>query len=77
MSQFYTIFYTKNIFSSCCYIEKNFKNNETYQKFYGERAVRSSGQQSNVPLIQPMSYKPQIFENAVLQCLFDKYVITY
>ena len=77
MRQFYTSFYTKNIFSSCCYIEENFKNNETYQTFFGERAVRSPGKRGNVPLIQPMSYKPQIFTNVVLQCLVNKYMIAY
>ena len=77
MHQFYTIFYTKNIFSSCWYIEENFKNNEIYQKFFAERAVRLPGKRGNVPLIHPMSYKPQIFTNVVLQSLFDKYVISY
>ena len=75
--QFYTIFCTKNIFSSWCYIEENFKNNEIYQKFFGEKAVRSPGKQGIVPLIHPMSYKPKIFTNVVLQCLVDKYMITY
>ena len=77
MRKFYTNFYTKNIFSSCCYIEENFKNNETYQKIFGERAVRSPGRRGNVPLIHLMSYKPQIFTNVVLQCLVDRDVITY
>ena len=77
MHQFYIIFYTKNIFSSCWYIEENFKNNEIYQKFFGESAVRLPGKRGNVPLIHPMSYKPQIFTNVVLQCLVDKDVITY
>ena len=76
MRQFYINFYTKNIFSSCCYIEENFKNNETYQKFFGESAVRSPGKRGNVSLIHLMSNKPQIFTNAVLQCLVDKYLIT-
>ena len=76
MRQFYINFYTKNIFSSCCYIEENSKNNETYQKFFGEGAVRSPGKRGNVSLIHLMSNKPQIFTNAVLQCLVDKYLIT-
>ena len=40
-------------------------------------AVRSPDKRDNVPLIHPMSYKPQIFTNVVLQCLVDKDVITY
>ena len=71
-----TIFNTKNIFSSCCYIKENFKNNETYQTFFGERAVRSPGKRVNVTSIHPMSYKPQILTDAALQCLLDRYVIT-
>ena len=67
MRQFYTSFYTKNIFSSCCYIKENFKNNETYQSFL----------QDNVTLIQPMNYKYETFIDEILQCLVDKYVITY
>ena len=77
MHQCYTIFYTKNIFSSCCYIKESFKNNKTYQIFLGERTVRSPGKRGNVTLIHPMSYKPQNFTNVVLQCLIDKYVINY
>ena len=53
------------------------KNNETYQKFFEERAVRSPGKRGHVPLIQPMSYKSQIITNVVLQCLVDKDVMTY
>ena len=30
-----------------------------------------------MPLIHPMSYKPQFFIDEVLQCLVDKYQITY
>ena len=77
MRQSCSIVYTKNIFSSCSYIKENFKNNETYQIFLGERAVRSLGKRVNVALIHPMRYKSQISANAVLQCLIDKYVITY
>ena len=53
------------------------KNYETYQNFQGERAVTPSGKWSDVTLIDPMHYKPQIFTDEVLQCVFDKYVITY
>ena len=74
MRQFYTIFYTKNVFSSCCYIKANFKNNEIYQIFFRERAVRKWG---SVILIHPMAYKPQFFTDIVSQCLNDKYEITY
>ena len=55
-------------------MKKNFKNNET---FFGKRAVRSPGKRGNVILIHLMSNKPLISTNVVLQCLIDKYVITY
>ena len=41
------------------------------------KTVRFSGKRGNVTLIHPMSFKPKIYANAVLQCLVDKYVITY
>ena len=47
-------FLHKNVFSSWSYIKENFKNNETYQHFCGERAVRSPGKRGNVILIHPM-----------------------
>ena len=77
LDQFYTIFNAKNIFSSCCYTKENFKINETCQNGLRERPVRPPGRWSNLALIHPMSYKPKIFINVVLQCLVDKYVITY
>ena len=68
MRQFYTIFYTKNIFSNCGYMKKHFKNNEAYHKFQEERAVRPTRKRGIVTLIHPMHYKPQIFSDEVLQC---------
>ena len=44
---------------------------------YEERAVRTPGKQDNVTLIHPMSYKCQFFIDEVLQCLADKFQITY
>ena len=58
-------------------MKENFKNNKAYQNFYGERAVRPPGKRGNMTLIHLMHYKPQIFTDEVLQCVFDKYVITY
>ena len=46
-------------------------------KFLGEKAVRFSGKWGIVTLIHLMPYKPQIFTDDVLRCVFDKYVITY
>ena len=46
-------------------------------KILGERLVRPTGKRDNVTLIHPMSYKPQFFIDEVLQCLVDKYQITY
>ena len=48
-----------------------------FTKIFRGRAVRSPGKQGNVTLIHPMCYKPQTFTDAVLQCLVEKYVITY
>ena len=45
--------------------------------FRRERAVRPPGKWGNVTLIHSMRYKPQIFTDEVLQCVFDKYVISY
>ena len=59
MHQHYTIFFIqKHVFNSCYYIKENFKNNEAYQNFFKERAVKSLGKWGNVTLIYPMSYKP-------------------
>ena len=58
-------------------MKENFKNNETYQNFRGERAVGPPGKWGNVTLIYPMRCRSQIFTDEVLQCVFDKYVITY
>ena len=45
--------------------------------FKGETGVRSPRKRGNVILIHPMRYKSQIVKYVVLQCLLDKYVITY
>ena len=58
-------------------MNENFKNNKVYQNFLGERAVRLPGKRGNVTLIHPMSYKPQFLIDEVLQCLVNKYQITY
>ena len=55
----------------------DFKNNEAYQNFQGESVVRSPKKRGDVTLIHLMHYKPQIFTDEVLQCVFDKNVITY
>ena len=59
-------------------------DNKAYQKimklikiFLWGRAVRPPGKWGNVTLIHPISYKTQFFINEVLQCLVDKYQITY
>ena len=71
-------FLRKKVFLEIAVTKKeNFKNKKTYQKFFGERAVRPPGKRGHVPLIHSMSYKPQIFTNVVLQCLVDRDVITY
>ena len=70
------ISYTKKIFSSCYYMKENLKSNEAYQNLFGERTVRPPGKQNNVALIHSMSYKLQIFTNELLECVFDKYMIT-
>ena len=47
------------------------------------KVIRGKGQSDpqenggNVTLIHPMCQKPQIFTDQVLQCVFDKYIITY
>ena len=38
---------------------------------------RPPGKQGNVTLIHPMSYKPKLFIDEILQCLVDKYQITF
>ena len=58
-------------------MKENIKNNETYQNFLGERAVRFPGKWGNVTLIWPMSCKHQFFIDDVLHCLIDKYQTTY
>ena len=59
-------------------MKENFRNSEAFQNFFWERAVRHSQENgSNVTLIHLMRYKPHIFTDKVLQCVFDKYVITY
>ena len=45
--------------------------------FRRERAVRPPGKWGNVTLTHSMRYKPQVFTDEVLQCAFDKYVISY
>ena len=67
----------KKIFSNCDYMKENFKNNKAFQKFQGEFPVDSQGNGDSVTLIHLMRNKPQIFTDEVLQCVFDKYVITY
>ena len=39
--------------------------------------MRHPRKRGNVTLIHPMSYKPQFLVDEVLQCLVDKYQITY
>ena len=53
------------------------KINEAYQNCYGERGDRSPGNRGNVTLIHPMSYKLKLLTDVVLQCLVEKYVITF
>ena len=53
------------------------KINEAYQNCYGEREDRSPGNRDNVTLIHPMSYKLKLLTDVVLQCLVEKYVITF
>ena len=57
-------------------MKENLKSNEAYQNLFGERTVRPPGKQNNVALIHSMSYKLQIFTNELLECVFDKYIIT-
>ena len=45
--------------------------------FREKKAVRSPGKWGNVTLIQPMRFKSQFCIDEVLQCLVDKYLITY
>ena len=56
---------------------KLIKNYETYQNCLEERAVRTPGKWGNVTLIHRMSYELKFFIDEVLQCLVDKYQITY
>ena len=56
-------------------ISKTMKLTNVYYQYL--KTVGFSGKQGNVTLIHPMSFKPKIYANAVLQCLVDKYVITY
>ena len=58
-------------------MEGNFKNNEANQHFFEERTAGFLGKRGNANLIHPMSYKRQVLTYAVLQCLVDKYGITY
>ena len=70
------ISYTKKILSSCYYMKENLRSNEADQNLFEEGTVRPPGKQNNVALIRPMSYKLQIFTNELLECVFDKYMIT-
>ena len=45
--------------------------------FRRKRQSDSQENGGNVTLIHPMCYKSQIFTDEVLQCVFDKYVVTY
>ena len=58
-------------------MKENFKNNKAYQNSYGERAVKPQRKRGNVTLIHPITYKYQFLIDEVLQCLVDKYQITY
>ena len=46
-------------------------------KFLRGKGSQIPGKRGNVTLIHPMSYKPQFSIDEVLQCLVDKYQITY
>ena len=56
-------------------ISKMMKLTNIYYQYL--RAARFPGKWGNVALIHSMSFKHQIYTNGVLQCLVDKYVITY
>ena len=45
--------------------------------FRGKEQSDPPGKRGSVTLIHPVSYKPQFFIDVVLQCLVDKYQITY
>ena len=57
-------------------MKEKFKNNEVCQIFFWETTVRNPGKKGNMALIHPMGYKPQILTDDVLQCVFDKYIIS-
>ena len=40
------------------YMRKNFKKNEAYEIFYGERTVKHPWKMSDVTLLHLMRYKP-------------------
>ena len=46
-------------------------------KFLGGKGSQTPRKRSNVTLIHLMSSKPQFFIDEVLQCLVDKYQVTY
>ena len=50
------------------------KLNKIFNKIFNKTFP---GKRNDLTLIDPMNYKPQIFIGEVLQCLVDKYVMTY